>query len=252
MNDSTLQGRPANMPNEWAAGINSLATLHAAIGVNSNYTESWLDKFITQDSTCNAIKSSIRAIAQAYNIKTILITGPSGHGKELLANALHWRPSHPFVPVNCAAIPETLLTSLLFGHVKGTFTGATEDRPGVFEAAGEGTVFLDEIGDMPEYQQCALLRILDQRQVIRLGSVEPIRLQCRIIAATNAPDKLRPDIFGRLMAVHYSIPPLSIRPVDIELIANSLNITGPFNDNELRTYGVRYLQALATRKLIGL
>lgn len=248
-----MQGRPVDMPHAWAAGLNTLADIQAAIGINSTYTQTYLDRWITADPTCLRIKSVVQAIAQVYRFNTVLITGPSGHGKELLARALHWRPTAPFVPVNCAAMPDTLITSILFGHTRGTFTGATEDRPGVFEAAGPGTVFLDEIGDMPPAQQCALLRVIQEREITRLGESTPRPIACRIVAATNAPEKIRPDLFGRLMAIHLPIPPLSTRPGDVKLIAESLNYpeADPC-DPMLDTYGVRWLQALAARKLIGI
>jgi len=249
----TINIRPANMPASWAAGIDSLVSLQAAIGVNSTHTETWLDKFLTIDPTCLKIKEVCRTISQFTPIQTILITGPSGHGKEILANALHWRPTSPFVPVNCAAIPDTLITSILFGHVKGIFTGAQEDRPGVFEEAADGTVFLDEIGDMPGDQQCTLLRVLQERQVVRLGSIKPIPIKCRIVAATNAPEKLRDDLMGRLMAIRLDIPPLSTRPDDVQLIAGALNLPASiYDETQLNLYGVRYLQSLAMRKMIGL
>jgi len=249
----TINIRPADMPVSWAAGINSLRELQEALGSASTHTTTYLDKFLTCDPTCLKIKAVINSIAQITSINTILITGPSGHGKEILANALHWRPSKPFVPVNCAALPDTLLTALLYGHVKGTFTGAQEDRPGIFEAAGEGTVFLDEIGDMPPSQQCALLRVIQERQVTRLGSVDVLPIKCRIIAATNAPQKLRDDLFGRLMGVHLAIPPLSTRPDDVQLIAGALNLPASiYDETQLNLYGVRYLQSLAMRKMIGL
>lgn len=243
------------MPDTWSAALHSLTQIHEAINLASSYTDDWLGKFITQDPACLKLKKVARTLSTFTRVNTILITGPSGHGKEILARAMHWRPDAPFVPVNCAAIPETLLTSILFGHAKGSFTGASEDRPGVFEAAGPGTVFLDEIGDMPESQQPALLRVLQEREVMRLGTSIPLKISCRIIAATNAPHQLRHDLFGRLMAVHLPIPPLSDRPLDVELIANSLGLLStdydPF-DPLLSLYGVRQLQSIATRKLIGL
>lgn len=251
----STQGLPDTTPITWTEAVNSLSALQEAIGVASNYTDRYLDRFLTQDNNTLRVKQAARSLASIYSIHTILVTGPSGSGKELIARALHWRPNSPFVPVNCAALPDTLLTSILFGHARGTFTGATEDRPGVFEAAGDGTVFLDEIGDMPASQQCALLRVLQEREVSRLGTTTTIPIRCRIVAATNAPEKLRDDLFGRLMAVHLPIEPLCTRPGDIHLIAKSLGLSAQdfsIDDPEIVRFGVRRLQAIATRKLIGL
>jgi len=253
--DPSRQGRPSDMPDAWAAAVFSLVELNNAMAVADSYTDGYLAKFITQDPVMLKIKQAIKAISRLTQIQTILITGPSGHGKELLARALHWRPSEPFIAVNCAALPETLLSSTLFGHVRGSFTGADEDRPGVFEAAGLGTVFLDEIGDMPEAQQCALLRVLQEKEFTRVGDPKNlIKLSARIVAATNQPESIRPDLFGRLMAVHFQITSLLSRPEDVKLILTSLNLP-PDQEIErdpLSFYGVRYLQSLAIRKLIGL
>lgn len=253
--DPSRQGRPAGMPDTWADAVNNLVSLSAAMSAADSYTDSYLAKFITQDPAMLKIKAAVKAISRLTQISTILITGPSGHGKELLARALHWRPTEPFIAVNCAALPETLLSSTLFGHVRGSFTGADEDRPGVFEAAGLGTVFLDEIGDMPEAQQCALLRVLQEKEFTRVGDPKNvIKLSARIVAATNRPDSLRSDLFGRLMAVHFQITSLMDRPEDVKLILTSLNLPADqaIELSPLAVYGVRYLQSLAIRKLIGL
>lgn len=253
--DPSRQGRPADMPDTWAAAVHSLVELNNAMAVADSYTDGYLSKFITQDPAMLKIKAAVKAISRLTQIQTILITGPSGHGKELLARALHWRPNEPFIAVNCAALPETLLSSTLFGHVQGSFTGADADRPGVFEAAGLGTVFLDEIGDMPAAQQCALLRVLQEKEFTRVGDPKNvIKLTARVVAATNNPGNIRADLFGRLMAVHFKITPLTERPDDIQLILVSLNLPADteVDFGELKTFGVRYLQSLAVRKLIGL
>ena len=253
--EPSRQGRPADYPAAWADAVTSLVSLSEAMAVADSYTDGYLAKFITADAEMLRIKAAVKAISRLTTIHTILITGPSGHGKELLARALHWRPSEPFIAVNCAALPESLLSSTLFGHVQGSFTGATEDRPGVFEAAGQGTVFLDEIGDMPENQQCALLRVIQEREFTRVGDPKNIiKLSSRIVAATNRPETLRDDLFGRLMAVHLEITPLISRPDDVRLIASHLNLPADFtaDPTQLARYGVRYLQAMAVRKLIGL
>jgi two-component system, NtrC family, nitrogen regulation response regulator GlnG len=160
---------------------------------------------------------------------TVLIQGESGTGKELIAKAVHYhspRWSAPFVALNCSAVPRDLLESELFGHERGAFTGALEQRAGKFEAAQGGTLFLDEIGDMPLDLQAKLLRVLQEREFSRIGSHEVIKADCRIIAATNqnleraiAENKFREDLFFRLNVVAIRVPPLRERREDIpELI----------------------------------
>ena len=244
-----------NIPSTWLLAAENLRQMSTLATLSSNNCEHYLSKFLTADPDLLQLKDTIRILSAHPTVNTILITGPSGHGKELLARACVYNVSSPFIPVNCASLPDTLLPSLLFGHIKGTFTGANEDRPGVFEAAGNGTVFLDEIGDMPPHQQSSLLRVIQEREVIRLGSTTTIQISCRIIAATNSPEKLRHDLFGRLMGVHLVIPPLIHRPGDMQMICDALNIapdfTTPHFISGISLYGVRYLQALQQRKMIG-
>jgi DNA-binding NtrC family response regulator len=163
------------------------------------------------------------------NDLTVLITGESGVGKELAASSIHRhgpRASGPFVAVNCAAIPETLIESELFGHEKGAFSGAESRRIGRCEAAAEGTLFLDEIGDLPYHLQSKLLRVLQERTFERVGSVQSIPLRARIIAATNRDlgelcrhGQFREDLYYRLKLVNLHIPPLRKRSEDIEALA---------------------------------
>jgi len=160
---------------------------------------------------------------------SILITGETGSGKELFARAAHRaspRRNRPFIPVNCAAIPETLLESELFGHLKGAFTGAMNARPGRFMTANEGTIFLDEIGDLPLAAQAKLLRVLEERVVSPVGSDTDIPVDVRIIAATHrnleemvAEGKFRADLYFRLAVVPVELPALRERPEDILQIA---------------------------------
>jgi transcriptional regulator with PAS, ATPase and Fis domain len=157
---------------------------------------------------------------------TVLIMGESGTGKELLAQSIHnasGRAMHPFVAVNCAAVPENLLESELFGYVGGSFTGALrEGREGLFEQANNGTVFLDEIGDMPPMLQAKLLRVLQERQIMRVGSNKVTQVNIRVIAATNRNLRerirkglFREDLYYRLNALSLLVPPLRDRPEDL-------------------------------------
>jgi DNA-binding NtrC family response regulator len=156
---------------------------------------------------------------------TVLITGPTGSGKELVARAIHnlsLRSTRAFVVINCAAIPEALLESELFGHTRGAFTGAMQTYGGRIQTAQGGTLFLDEIGDMPLSLQPKLLRFLEQKELQRLGSCEVVKVDTRVIAATNArllslvrQGKFREDLYYRLCAFPIEIPPLRERPEDI-------------------------------------
>jgi two-component system NtrC family response regulator len=162
---------------------------------------------------------------------TVLVQGESGTGKELVARAVHSksrRREAPFVPINCGAIPETLLESELFGHEKGAYTGAHVQRKGKLELADGGTVFLDEIGEMPLPLQVKLLRFLQERKVERLGGRQPIHVDTRIIAASNkdltteiAAGGMREDLYFRLSVVTITLPPLRERAEDIGMLANA-------------------------------
>src|SRR5690606_16792948 len=159
---------------------------------------------------------------------TVLIQGESGSGKELVAKAIHDlspRRGQPFIAVNCAALPETLLESELFGHEKGAFTGAAERRLGRFELADRGTIFLDEIGEIPSSIQVKLLRVLENRTFFRLGGVQPIKVDVRVVAATNRNlreavglGEFRDDLFYRLSVLNIALPPLRERRSDIPLL----------------------------------
>ncbi len=174
------------------------------------------------------IVDDIRRLHQ-FASTSVLITGESGTGKELVARAIHFdspRAEGPFIPVNCVAIPADLAESMLFGHVKGAFTGATADRKGCFELAHGGTLFLDEIGDMPVSLQVKLLRVLEDGNVTPVGASRPRKTDVRIIAATNADldariaaGTFRQDLYFRLARYLVATPPLRDRPEDVPLLA---------------------------------
>ena len=161
---------------------------------------------------------------------TILIQGDSGTGKELIAREIHYRSrrnSGPFVSINCGAIPRDLLESNLFGHVKGSFTGAVKDSLGLFQVAEGGTFFLDEIGDMPLATQVKLLRALQEREIIPVGGTQPVKIDCRLVAATNvdlerevAEGRFRADLFFRLNVIPLRMPALRQRRDDIPLLVD--------------------------------
>jgi DNA-binding NtrC family response regulator len=177
---------------------------------------------------------------------TVLISGESGTGKELIARAIHYnsqRRSGPFTAINCAAIPENLIESELFGYEAGSFTGASHRKIGLFESTGKGTLFLDEIGDLPLLTQTKLLRVLQDREIRRVGSNEGIRIDVRIVTATNknlekevAAGKFREDLYYRLRVVTIELPPLRDRKEDIPVLA------GYFIDKYNQEFGKRIKQ----------
>ena len=177
-----------------------------------------------------AMSEVVRTIAQVADSRaTILITGESGTGKEVVARMLHdlsSRASGPYVALSCAALPETLLESELFGYVKGAFTGADGDKPGRFEVANGGTLFLDEIGDIPSSTQVKLLRVLQEREIERLGSTKPTAIDVRLVTATNRDlgeavedGSFRLDLLYRLQVVEIHLPPLRERKEDVMPLA---------------------------------
>lgn len=223
--------------------INSLK--HKIFSATTTKEDMGLKNIIGESSSIKILKSKVKKIAQSSS--TVLITGESGTGKELFARAIHMeskRNNNPFVAINCAAVPDTLLESELFGYVKGAFTGADpKGKIGKVEFANTGTLFLDEIGDMPLYLQAKLLRVLEQKEVVRLGSNKPIPVDVRVIAATNKNlEKLieegsfREDLYYRLYVLPINIPPLRERKEDIRVLTD---------------YFVRKYTALFKKRVVG-
>jgi two-component system response regulator PilR (NtrC family) len=191
-------------------------------------TRNSLDNIVGVSEAMEKLKQTIRTVASTQS--TVLVYGESGTGKELVARAVHVcspRAAEPFVSINCGAFPETLLESELFGYVKGAFTGAAQNKRGLFEVADHGTVFLDEIGEMSLTMQVKLLRVLQERCVRPVGATEEIPIDVRVIAATNrdldqqvAENTFREDLYYRLSVIPISVPPLRERREDIPLLVN--------------------------------
>lgn len=207
--------------------LNSLTSLGTSINATKENVS--LDNIIGESFAIELLKD--RVVKIASSMSTVLIIGESGTGKELFARSIHMesdRSEKAFVAINCAAIPDALLESELFGYVKGAFTGADpKGKIGKIEYANNGTLFLDEIGDMPLYLQSKLLRVLEQREIVRLGSNSPIPVDVRIIAATNKNlEKLiedgmfREDLYYRLNVIPFLVPPLRDRKEDIKVLTN--------------------------------
>jgi two-component system response regulator GlrR len=190
--------------------------------------QGWRKEIITRNPAMEEVLSKARLVADSE--ASVFIYGESGTGKELMARAIHnasRRHDQPFVAINCGAIPEQLLESELFGHVRGSFTGATRDHKGLFLTANRGTLFLDEIGDMPVPLQVKLLRVLQERQVRPVGSTQSSDVDVRVISATHrnieaemAAGNFREDLYYRLNVVALHLPPLAERREDIPLLTN--------------------------------
>ncbi|MGM0599111.1 MAG: sigma-54-dependent transcriptional regulator [Candidatus Rifleibacteriota bacterium] len=191
----------------------------------------------TQAPKSSALKGNSPAMQEVYKLigkvseedVTVLITGESGSGKELVAQAIHYnsgRSSKPFWAINCTAINESLMESELFGYEKGAFTGANSAKPGMFELAQGGTIFLDEIGDMNLEMQAKLLRVLEEREIVRVGGNRRVKVDVRLVAATNKDlrtlikdNRFRQDLYHRIKVIEIKLPPLRDRPEDIPLLA---------------------------------
>jgi DNA-binding NtrC family response regulator len=232
------------------------------------------DEIIGESESIRAVREMISRVARANS--TVLITGETGTGKELVARAIHrnsLRANRPFIAINCAAVTETLLESELFGHERGAFTGADKARNGLFEAAHEGTLFLDEVAEMSPAAQVKLLRVLANGEIQRVGSTTPRKVDVRVLAATHRDlqarvqsAQFREDLFYRLAVVPIQLPPLRERREDIEdlcrmlgaKIAKEMKVAGkqlsPGSVAKLRSYAfpgnVRELANLLERALI--
>ncbi|ABE43069.1 sigma 54-interacting transcriptional regulator [Polaromonas sp. JS666] len=217
--------------------------------------EAWQHQIISRSSRMAEALAEARMISQSD--ASVLLRGESGTGKELLAQAIHQaspRAGKPFIAVNCGAIPEALLESELFGHVKGAFTDAVASHKGLFQAADGGTLLLDEIGDMPPALQVKLLRVLQERVVRPLGSSQSIPVDVRIISATHrdldaamAEGQFRADLYYRLNVVTLTLPPLSERREDIPLLANHflIKLANKY-DKRLSGFAPEAIKALTT------
>ena len=219
---------PFNLKVVVDAALNAQAELRAATTFKPQLTvEQYQDSIVGQSSAMQQVFKMVGRVS--HSDAPVMITGESGSGKELVARAIHHysgRSAKDFVAINCAAIPEQLLESELFGHEKGSFTGAIAQRVGRFEQSNGGTLFLDEIGDMPFPVQSKILRVLQEGEFSRVGGNETLKTDVRIIAATNhnleqgvVDKKFREDLFYRLNVVRIQLPPLRQRVEDVRLLA---------------------------------
>nr|WP_315183286.1 sigma 54-interacting transcriptional regulator [uncultured Albidiferax sp.] len=231
--DATLRGvfsyltKPFDGQELLAAVSRALAVSATARPLPGSAGEVWREDIVSRSAVMDEVLAEARLVAPSD--ASVLIRGESGSGKELLARAIHRaspRARGPFVAVNCSAIPEALLESELFGHVKGAFTGAVAHHRGLFQSAHGGSLFLDEIGDMPPALQVKLLRVLQERQVRPVGAQQSIDVDVRIVSATHrdleaalASGDFREDLYYRLNVVTLTLPPLAERREDIALLA---------------------------------
>ena len=237
------------------------ATEHNRLKMENEYLKERLGEKFDRQNIIGQSPAMVKLLEMVEQVAatqaTVLITGESGTGKEMIANAIHAnsnRKAAPFIKINCAALTETLLESELFGHEKGAFTGADRRREGKFVQADGGSIFLDEVSEMSPAMQVKLLRVLQEREITRIGGAEVIKVDVRIIAASNKDLKkevregrFREDLFYRLNVVALNVPPLRERPQDIPLMAQSFLIT--FNERNAKS--ISGFTARALQKLSG-
>lgn len=236
----------------------SLATENRAFKAAQRRSGS-LENIVGNSPKMEQLFETIRKIANERS--TVLISGESGTGKELVARAIHDisdRRDRPFLPINCGALPDTLLESELFGHMKGSFTGAEQNRPGMFESASSGTIFLDEVSEMSQAMQVKMLRVLQERRIRRVGSAEEAEVDTRVIAATNRDlrarveeGSFRQDLFYRISVIPIQVPPLRERSDDIPSLAE--HFIKRFSERSGKTVriGRNLLGELSARKWPG-
>jgi two-component system response regulator GlrR len=241
--------------------IERALTLHGgSSSMQAGVGQIWREDIVTRSSLMEDLLAKAQRVAAGD--ASVLIQGESGSGKELLARAIHRaspRANQPFIAINCGAIPETLLESELFGHQKGSFTGAIADQRGLFVAADKGTLFLDEIGDMPLALQVKLLRVIETREVRPIGATRSIPFDVRIISATHrdlAKEKengnFREDLYYRLNVVTLKLPSLDERPEDIALLAEHfLNKLAPRYGRDKAAFSPEALELLVKAKWPG-
>lgn len=241
--------------------IEQLAAATRILERGASSVDMALDKFVTCDPFMLKVKARIKLLASHH--EPVLIIGPTGTGKELLAKALKI-PGAPFVAENCAGIPENLVESIFFGHKRGAFTGAIEDKVGLLEKAEDGIIFLDEVGDLPMTLQAKFLRAIQENEIRRVGDVDAIKISCRFVAATkyDLEDRVtkhlfREDLYARLFTYTIRVTGLKDRPGDIPLITKSkmenpeaYDKLPPFPESVIRDiekYNVRAIEAALAR-----
>lgn len=239
------------------AGIN-LTDLNGLFGQST--LDLNLGKLITNDPQTLKLKDRVRILAKS-NLN-VLILGETGTGKELIAQALHSYRIGPFKAINCGGVVDTLLESLFFGASKGSYTGCDRDRTGYFEQAKDGTIFLDEISELPPLLQCKLLRVIETKKVCRVGDDKEIDINCRIISATNnvslssklgrQKSSFREDLYFRLAGTKLETVPLRERREDIRLIVKSIDKEGIINDEIIKQWSEHESFEGNIRELINL
>lgn len=237
---------------------NNLSDIFTAAKVEAiiDPVEKYLAQFITGHSSMLELKNRTRIAATVDD--PVLIVGDSGTGKELIAQALHGDRKGKFVDVNCAGLPEHLIESELFGHVRGAFTDAKTEKKGMFEEASNGTIFLDEIGELQLWLQAKLLRAIQEKKIRRVGANDSIDINCRIVSATHhdikkliATGKFRDDLYWRISTILLETRPLKDRSGDVRLILGELDYEGKMGSNGLFEKVVSRIEASPERHLVG-